>query len=61
MHSIGFVVFPHFYLMGFAAVTAFEMANGVLEEPAYEVTILSENGGLVMSSAVISSALRNCA
>jgi transcriptional regulator GlxA family with amidase domain len=42
MHAIGFVVFPNFYLLGFAAVTAFELANVVLGEPAYEVTVLSE-------------------
>jgi transcriptional regulator GlxA family with amidase domain len=53
MHTIGFVVFPNFYLMGFAAVTAFELANVVLGEPAYEVTLLSEEGGLVVSSAGI--------
>ncbi|PRX97608.1 GlxA family transcriptional regulator [Paraburkholderia sp. BL25I1N1] len=53
MHRIGFVVFPNFYLLGFAAVTAFELANVVLGEPAYEVTVLSQEGGLVMSSAGI--------
>lgn len=51
MHTIGFVVFPDFYLLGFSAVTAFELANVVLGEPAYEVKVLSEDGGLVMSSA----------
>src|SRR5258708_6169210 len=53
MHRIGFVVFPNFYLLGFAAVTAFELANVVLGERAYEVTVLSEQGGLVASSAGI--------
>jgi transcriptional regulator GlxA family with amidase domain len=53
MHTIGFVVFPNFYLMGFAAVTAFELANVVLAEQAYQVTVLSEGGGLVLSSAGI--------
>jgi transcriptional regulator GlxA family with amidase domain len=53
MHSIGFVVFPKFYMMSFAAVTAFELANLVLEEPAYKVTVLSEAGGLVSASAGI--------
>jgi transcriptional regulator GlxA family with amidase domain len=53
MHTIGFVVFPNFYLMGFAAITAFELANVVLGEPTYEVTLLSEEGGLVLSSAGI--------
>src|SRR5690349_6953904 len=50
MHTIGFVVFPNFYLLGFAAVTAFELANVVLGEPSYQVTVLSEDGGLVLSS-----------
>jgi transcriptional regulator GlxA family with amidase domain len=53
MHSIGFVVFPNFYMMGFAAVTAFELANLVLEETAYEVTVVSETGGLISASAGI--------
>jgi transcriptional regulator GlxA family with amidase domain len=51
MHRIGFVVFPNFHLMGFTAVTAFETANHVLDEPGYEVTLLSETGGLVPASA----------
>ena len=51
MHRIGFVVFPHFNLLGFAAITVFEMANAVLGEPAYEITLLSESGGLVPASA----------
>jgi len=38
MHTIGFVVFPNFYLLGFAAITAFELANVVLGEPAYQVS-----------------------
>jgi transcriptional regulator GlxA family with amidase domain len=53
MHTIGFVVFPNFYMIGFAAVTVFELANLVLDEPAYEVTVLSEAGGLVSASAGI--------
>lgn len=51
MHRIGFVVFPRFQLMGFAAVTAFEMANVALGETVYETDLLSENGGEVKSSA----------
>jgi transcriptional regulator GlxA family with amidase domain len=51
MHRIGFVVFPNFNLLGFAAVTVFETANLVLDEPTYEVTLLSEKGGLVPASA----------
>jgi transcriptional regulator GlxA family with amidase domain len=51
MHKIGFVVFPNFYVMGFTAVSAFETANVVLDEPGYEVTLLSEAGGPVPASA----------
>jgi transcriptional regulator GlxA family with amidase domain len=53
MHRIGFVLFPGFYLMGFAAVSAFELANLVLGEPAYEVTAVSETGGMVPTSSGI--------
>jgi transcriptional regulator GlxA family with amidase domain len=51
MHKVGFVVFPNFSLLGFAAITAFETANLALEETAYGVTLLSETGGLVATSA----------
>ena len=51
MHSIGFVVFPGFQVMGFAAVTAFEVANAEVGEPFYRLTLLSDDGGLVRSSA----------
>ncbi len=51
MHKIGYVVFPGFQLLGFAAVTAFEMANLQLGEPAYEIELLSESGGEIKSSA----------
>lgn len=51
MHKIGYVVFPGFQVMGFATVTAFEMANMVVGDEAYSVTLLSEEGGLVPSSA----------
>ena len=51
MHRIGYVVFPRFQLMGFAAVTAFEVANLALGEQAYEIELLSEGGGEIKSSA----------
>lgn len=53
MHTLGFVVLPGFQLMGLTAITAFEIANLTLGKPAYEVTLLSEDGGLVTSSAGI--------
>ncbi|MBK5567624.1 GlxA family transcriptional regulator [Ensifer sp. 2YAB10] len=51
MHRIGYVVFPRFQLMGFAAVTAFEVANLTLGEQAYGIELLSEAGGEIKSSA----------
>jgi len=53
MHRIGLVVFPGFYLMGFAAASAFELVNLVVGEPAYEVTAVSEAGGPVPTSSGI--------
>jgi transcriptional regulator GlxA family with amidase domain len=51
MQSIGFVVFPDFQVMGFAAITVFEVANLVAKETIYRVHLLSEDGGLVRASA----------
>ena len=51
MQEIGFVVFPGFQVMGLSAITAFEVANLVLEKPAYATTLLSESGGIVQTSA----------
>jgi transcriptional regulator GlxA family with amidase domain len=51
VHRIGFTVFPGFQVMGFAAVTAFEVANATAEEPFYDLSLLSEFGGPVRASA----------
>jgi len=51
MHRVAFVVFPNIQVMSFTAITVFEIANLVLGEAAYEVTLLSENGGLVRTTA----------
>jgi transcriptional regulator GlxA family with amidase domain len=50
MQRIGFVVFPNFQVMSFAAVTVFEIANGTADAPYYDLHILSETGGPVRSS-----------
>lgn len=50
MLTIGFVVFEDFQVMGMAALSAFEMANLVLGRPAYQVHVLSEQGGPVRNS-----------
>jgi transcriptional regulator GlxA family with amidase domain len=51
MHRVAFVVFPNFQVMGFTTISVFEVANLILRDPAYEVTLLSETGGLVRSTA----------
>lgn len=51
MQSIGFVVFPNFQVMGFAAITVFEVANIVARNTVYSVDLLSEHGGPVRASA----------
>src|SRR5262249_11378563 len=38
-------------VMGLAAISVFEVANLILREPVYEVSLLSEAGGLVRSTA----------
>ena len=51
MLHIGFVTFPDFGAMGLAALSTFEHANLAKGERVYEVTLLSETGGPVRSSA----------
>jgi transcriptional regulator GlxA family with amidase domain len=50
MHRVGFIVPQGFQLMSFAALTAFEIANLPPSGPPYEVHLLSEQGGSVISS-----------
>src|SRR5271166_4675449 len=50
MHKIGFIVYPAFSPMNFAATSVFETANWKLGSAAYEVTLLSEHGGPVATS-----------
>lgn len=51
MRDIGFVVFPGFQVMGFAATSVFEVANLVAGDALYRIRLLSEAGGLVATSA----------
>ncbi len=53
MQRIGFVVYPDFQMIGFAAATVFEVANIVNGEAIYEVNTISESGGRVSSSGVM--------
>lgn len=53
MLRIGFITFPGFGVMSFAAISVFETANEVLGKPYYDVHLLSEHGGLIRSSSGI--------
>ena len=54
MQRIGFVAFPGYQVMSFAAVSVFEFTNLHLEEQVYDVRLLSERGGSVRTSIGIS-------
>lgn len=50
MQHIGFVVFPGVQVMSLAAASVFEFANITLEQTAYRISHVSEQGGLVDTS-----------
>src|SRR5260370_41833633 len=50
MQQVGFVLFDGFHVITFAAMAVFEVANETLDEPRYDISLLSEKGGLVRSS-----------
>ncbi|WP_158915655.1 GlxA family transcriptional regulator [Caulobacter sp. S45] len=50
MQRIGFVAFPGYQVMSLAAISAFEMANMQAGEQVYDVRLLSETGGSVLTS-----------
>jgi transcriptional regulator GlxA family with amidase domain len=50
MHRIGFIVFPTFSPINFAATSVFETANWELGRPEYQLTLLSEHGGPIATS-----------
>jgi transcriptional regulator GlxA family with amidase domain len=50
MHRVGFIIYPAFSPMNFAVTSVFETANWKVGSAAYEVTLLSENGGPVATS-----------
>ncbi|HTK14378.1 MAG TPA: GlxA family transcriptional regulator, partial [Xanthobacteraceae bacterium] len=53
MRRIGFIVFPGYQVMSFAVISVFEFANVVARKPVYDVRLLSETGGTVMTSVGI--------
>ncbi|SDP20145.1 Transcriptional regulator GlxA family, contains an amidase domain and an AraC-type DNA-binding HTH domain [Pseudomonas arsenicoxydans] len=50
MQSVALIVRPDFQLMSLAALSAFEFANLAAGEKLYDISVLSEHGGLVASS-----------
>lgn len=50
MRRIGFVLYPGFSAISLAVLSAFESANYVVGSPAYEVALVSEDGGFALSS-----------
>jgi transcriptional regulator GlxA family with amidase domain len=51
---LGFVVFPGFQVMSFAAMSVFEYANKEMGEPVYDLRLLSETGGSIRTSIGVS-------
>jgi transcriptional regulator GlxA family with amidase domain len=50
MHKLGLIIYPAFSPMNFAVTSVFETANWRVGSAAYEVTLVSENGGPVATS-----------
>ena len=50
MPRVGIVLSPGFQMMFFSASSAFEVANVAAGEQRYDITVLSEHGGPVMST-----------
>ncbi len=50
MRSVAFIMEDGFQVMGLAALSAFEVANLQLGTPAYELTVMSERGGGILST-----------
>ena len=50
MRKVGFVVYPGYQTMGFALISAFELANRQAAEHVYDIRMLSKDGGPVRTS-----------
>jgi transcriptional regulator GlxA family with amidase domain len=53
MKRLGIVVFPGFQILDLAAAGVFEVANLLADRKTYDVVLLSERGGSVLSSSGI--------
>ena len=59
MHKIDLIVYSAFSPMNLAATSVFETANWKIGSNAYEVTLLSEHGGIIRNRMKIEAAVRN--
>lgn len=50
MHKVGFIVYPGFSPMNLAVTSVFELVNWKVGSAEYEVSLVSEHGGLVATS-----------
>ncbi|MGV8918903.1 MAG: GlxA family transcriptional regulator [Pseudomonas sp.] len=51
MQNIGLILYPGFQVLGLSMCATFEVANIFAQRPVYEITLLSETGGLIDTSA----------
>lgn len=51
MQNIGLILYPNFQVLGLSICSVFEFANIVAQRPIYSITLLSEQGGPVRTSA----------
>jgi transcriptional regulator GlxA family with amidase domain len=54
MQRIGFIALPGFQVLSIGALSVFEYANKEMDEPVYDLRLLSETGGSIRSSVGIS-------
>lgn len=51
MQHVGLILYPGFQVLGLSMSASFEIANIVAQKAVYDITLLSEHGGLVQTSA----------
>ena len=51
MQNVGLILYPGFQVLGLCMSATFEVANIMAKREVYAVTLLSEQGALVKSSA----------
>jgi transcriptional regulator GlxA family with amidase domain len=54
MRRVGFIAFPHLQVLSLSTLSVFECANMLAKAPLYALRILSESGGPVRTSSVLS-------